>query len=826
MSEDAHALAGTKPATSSRFIRLSAVAAALLFALLPWWHNRHYQRDLYDYGVTMAGVGRVMGGERPYTDFGSPLQSAQFLSNAAIEWMTGPSYLNLTWGGALAIALSLVLFTAAFARRWPFGAALLLGTALSVATAAQHLIIYFNALGGICLVLAATAAAAAPVLQRRTLSWHLLLGGALWLGGMTKLNWHLVALTLATAWPVRAALKEKASRRAAAGLLALIVLSGVVLPVATELAWTGASLPTWYYNVVANPLHGDRAGDLHAVLTPGFYLHPPHDFYGRLPVSQFGLLGVIACLAVTGVAVHRAWRQRDRVDLVLAPLAGLLVLLAGISLMATNYDIAVLTFGPWLGLLAALWIGFDLPVRGWTARLGLFWPALLLAVAWPVAWQGLRSQFGHSPAPRSTYLAAEEAGPEFAYLRGTKLPPEVVDSMRTLAAWWRANPAAAPSLFPLTGLEWLERCLPAPHVPHRPLWMHFGTSYGKAEWEEFFAALKRGAPHSRFIVPRAYDSWPEPMKQEFRVNYLRYEWGAVYILYDRITTPGISHRPVEFLHQQGGNLDSRFLATTMTPGRAPSGQPFIGITRGEGVMTMLVPSHQLKATAVLASSAPVTQPLKAHFTARFLRAGQEPVTCWETDAELQPGESEKRLEANIASAGLPVEFRVRFLAEPPSGTAAGWSNPSIQQASAAVRPPPLRPTAVAPVMLDENALAALCGPGWRPDSAVAYGGELRGSDYLLAPDGELWLQVSRSTPGLDGIVAVAKRDGVLPQLPSLYAGFYKGGRLDPQVERPLDAATGRHAFRVWSAEPDGWIVIAMQAFGATSPVVVRLNTPP
>ena len=33
--------------------------------LLPWWRHHSYIRDFYDYGLVIAGVGRIAGGERP-----------------------------------------------------------------------------------------------------------------------------------------------------------------------------------------------------------------------------------------------------------------------------------------------------------------------------------------------------------------------------------------------------------------------------------------------------------------------------------------------------------------------------------------------------------------------------------------------------------------------------------------------------------------------------------------------------------------------------------------------------------------------------------------
>ncbi len=51
------------------------LVAAVGVALLPWWRNHSYLRDLYDYGVVLEANGRLALGERPYVNFKSPMQA-------------------------------------------------------------------------------------------------------------------------------------------------------------------------------------------------------------------------------------------------------------------------------------------------------------------------------------------------------------------------------------------------------------------------------------------------------------------------------------------------------------------------------------------------------------------------------------------------------------------------------------------------------------------------------------------------------------------------------------------------------------------------------
>ena len=40
------------------------VTMAVAVALLPWWRNHGYLRDLYDYGVILKANARIAAGER------------------------------------------------------------------------------------------------------------------------------------------------------------------------------------------------------------------------------------------------------------------------------------------------------------------------------------------------------------------------------------------------------------------------------------------------------------------------------------------------------------------------------------------------------------------------------------------------------------------------------------------------------------------------------------------------------------------------------------------------------------------------------------------
>ena len=73
----------------------------------------------------------------------------------------------------------------------------------------------------------------APGLSKRSLMLHLVMVGGLWLGGMNKVSFHLIAICGALGFVVRAALLQHIDRRSLAQSITLIILTGVMLPIGT-----------------------------------------------------------------------------------------------------------------------------------------------------------------------------------------------------------------------------------------------------------------------------------------------------------------------------------------------------------------------------------------------------------------------------------------------------------------------------------------------------------------------------------------------------------------------------------------------------------------
>ena len=810
-----------------RLLGLLLLGAVLLTALLPWWRNRGYVRDFFDYGVIMGATGRMEQGQLPYTGFVTPIQTSWYVWNWAAERLAGGNFQAMTWSGAASIVISILVLTLILARRWPWWAAVLVAGAISCASVSQHTLLWYNPWGVVLLATVAWAGAIAPVLRRGQAGWHLLTAAALFLGGINKINMQLMALGLAAGWAVRAMLTGGAGWRRLLATLGFHAVAGVVLPVLAEMAWTGASFALWWHNVIAQLAEG-RTGMVLAALRWEFLFKPCHDYYGTLRLPQVGLVGVI----LTGVTLAAIWRNqrggRDWLERILAGACGLIALLGGLILFSTNMDIAYIALAGWFALLVALWLGFGLPARGPWFLGGVIVPALVIgAVAWESAWQGQRSQFGYSHAPRNEYRSGALAGPEFSYLEGTRVPPELFASIEAVGKWRAALPAnRRAAMLYSGGSEWMAHIWPAPPTPELPLYILGGWQFGPREYAATRKAVKSGA-YQEIMVSLVLDHWTPELVQILGLRYNRQSLGGVFYHYSWLET--FSGAPLQFLQSFGGTVDARKLSSPgdFFPLHDQPGKLFIGTSTGRETMKLTLGTNRLQGQVVVSRlGSDLGRPLAADFTIFAEYDADQRYPRWSQHVVLPAGQSEVLVDYSIDSSSLPVRFYVEIPPGFAGQVAAGWRGPVVYHSALDLPATPewlyRDPKPVSALKPEEIARILPADRTWTPDTVYLRGGRVTAQGLELEEGGELWIRASGFVTEFSGIASLTG-DRVPADTPHIHGIWLKGARMEDHTRKRLLAPGQSADFRTWCGEPDGWLIVAIDPMPGTPPVRLQIN---
>ncbi|MDQ5978277.1 MAG: hypothetical protein QG602_1251 [Verrucomicrobiota bacterium] len=794
-------------------------------ALAPWWHNRTHLRSFFDYGLVVAGAGRIEAGQKPYVDFISPAQAGWYFWNWAAEQVAGGTFQAMTTGGAASIVVSLAVLCWILMRRWPWPAAVLVATGLVCMTVSQHTLLWYNPWGVVWLVVAAWTGAVAPVLRREDWPWHALAAAAFFFGGVNKVNMQLMALGLAMAWAVRAGLTGRAAW-ARVALTTLFYAVCVVLPVLIEMAWTGASFAAWWHSVITLPA-ASRSGMAFKAFAPEYLFTPFNHHYPGVVLLQAGLVGVVLTLLTLTAILRKTWREAGWWEKVLPILCAGTAYVGGVVLMATNMDIVFIAFGGWLGLLVALWLGYGLPARGPWFYGTLVGPAVVVgAVAWYSAWQGNRSQFGHSASHRDAYVAAETAGSDFAYLRGTLMPPETVESLKQMARWRQSlSPERKAGHFFGPGTEWAAHIWPALHTPGLPISIYRqpGNSDGQAEMARLMAALS-GGTFKEITVAGVADNWDYYQRMVLDHRYEKIHLGEVYHVYSFNEGENVSGSPIWFKRRFGGNVDSRGIDSSAQFMEADGARMFLGVVEAQGMMQVKIPSNRLQGEVLvrrLEGAPKVSAQAEFVIYAQNAKARYE---RWRQKVELAADQHEAVVPYAIDSSGFPTTFTVEIPPEHQGVIAAGWRGPQINHVGVGWRTDPVwfsRGKSAA-VPLDESALAALLPDAWRPEEAYMRNGRVTAQGVELLPGGEIWLKTRGFVTEFVGQGKV-ESDWNSSAVPRLRAMWYKAGRLEVCSDK--EARENDHAvdFRSWCSEGDGWLIIAVDSTVNAPAIRVRVN---
>ena len=234
----------------------------------------------------IAAAGKIEEGLRPYTDFRSTMQSACYALPSLVEDIAGHNFLGLTWGGLL---LSLTGTLAVFGLlRKGYGtttSAIMVG-AICWAGFAQHVVIFYNPLGILCLAIVIFGLA--PDLPRKVVRspriWLVTI--TLIIGGANKINFQALTLGIASLLVFRQWVVGYLSGKQFLQWLAGLWIGGLLLPITLELWWTGATPQEWYYNVIG--LAEARVGFVSLIFSLESYLSPTYTLHKHILFQPAG----------------------------------------------------------------------------------------------------------------------------------------------------------------------------------------------------------------------------------------------------------------------------------------------------------------------------------------------------------------------------------------------------------------------------------------------------------------------------------------------------------------------------------------------------------
>lgn len=812
---------------SPRLVGAWWALGAVVMLLLPWWRNHTLLRDFYDYGNVIAAAGRIHLGERPYVDFLTPIQTLQFYSAALAESLFGERYLSLTYANAIFIAGAFWLLSKVLLRPLGWVTASLVAAAVTSASAAQHTLVWYNAMGVLWLAIAMWLAGSWAKEARSPHAEIVLLFAVLWLSGMTKLTYHAAAMAFVLLFIFRARLDGRITTKAAAFVVTGTLICGIAAPLATELLGTGATFAEWKHNVLL--LAQSRFELLRAALGTKFYLRTPHDYYHPMYLPFVGAWGVAVLAGAVAIAGMSVWGRKEgraREGLTLG-VAALGALACGLVFLAAHFEIAYFAGAAWLVLATGLVVAFvplDTSSVSRAARVLLGVAALTLLVpSWISAWQGARAIWGRTALNRAELVSTNDLPAEFRYLRGMRITPEMHGTLEEFSRYRRELESlkVPPSAFYFTnGTEWLVRVVPEARHGGLPLWLQPGTTFSPADLPAIAARFRRGAELQAIVAEDAWNTWPPELKSALDARYREQRAGVfrVYRLGEQYAEPLAD--PVFAAEKTETHLFTKRIG--VREGRidlfdAPEAW-FIG-SRASNQLELDFALEKLTGEMVLEREAGAGRETSAVFRIRERVKDRPGPVVLERRLSLSAGErlGAERFAVEAKHQGLFLEVEL----SPATRAIAGWrrlrantwggadnSLPGPLDAKLAVRPN-LPSWSSALFASGSPEAAEIAGFGMAVDPTQRDGvPEL----FAHAPS-EVWLRVERPSGRISGEFGLREGAWKNPDtLPGVRATvvFCHGGRLEVLFERELwtkrnEADRRPQTFDVALPEPTGWV---------------------
>ena len=819
-----------EPSRSTLWLAIAAISS-IGATLAPWLHNRGYLNDILDYGLMIAANARIAVGDRPFVDFATPLQSGSFWINYQAERWLGGTYQAMTLGNGIAILLTLALLAAVLRTRTSALTALGLASVLVVGTLGQHTIIWYNGIGAIVIAIVSWGTAIAPVLRRSTWGWHMLVTLGLFIGGTIKLNFQLVALASAIGWALRAAVVKGESWPKVILTILLWLVAGLVAPILAELAWTGATWTEWRHYVIDLALSA-RGDTMSSLLSWDFYLKPMHNYYGWV----LGPTGALVALWLL-VTIGLAWKGRNGADRFFLIAASFVALGGMAGLIATNFEIVYVSLSAAMAMIIALWIGYDLLAHPWLRRSLLLAPMLGLGtLMWWAAWQGQRALFGHATDDRADYRELQSQHGEFAYLRGTRIPPGLADSYEQLAKDIPVLPAGEKyPYFYSTGAEWLDRVWPAITLPHLPI-LKTDVNIGEAEVTQLRNAFSRPPKYTKAIGLVAWGPWPGGLTNFMSSRSFTGLVGQLTVseVHGGLLTDRLDPRDsaLSVLINYGGNVDAEYIRVLepLWSRNMHNGRPFIGAEGGRGIFRFELPSYRMAGQVVITrTNENLADAVPATFTIREVMPGQTtPGTgniIWSETVTLATGETEATASYSVDTRGQSTDFIVEVAPVNAGKITAGWMLPSIHHAGPASDEAPfLRYPRLEPEPVDQTWREAMLPAGWTDDfDVVVRHGQLVDGTVVVARGGEVWFRPRRPIQDFHTrLISVAPAHE--SDQPIARVVWYKGGRVEIQNQVGVPPGEKGSTFKSWPAEGDGWFGVLVDPSYNPNGVRVKVET--
>jgi len=783
-----------------------------------WLRNHDILWDLFDYSIVVAAPGRIEAGLRPFASIRSPMQSSVYLFNYATEAVFGRTYLALTLGGLVqALGGGLLL-------RWLVRPALgswgstVLTSGVVLAGLIQHMIFFYNPIGILCFSLVVLGLAIEPRLGP-VLSWRAgLVLAAAFIGGINKLNYHGAALVIGGLLVLGAWAGGRLTRQDVVRAALLLAMFGLVLPLGFELAWTGATLPQWFHDVVLLP--GARHEHFEQVFSPAIYLQPAFALHHHLAFPAIGGLGLLVLVVAGGWLLSDAAQRRchwlecaTRITLVLAGIV------LGALLMITNHETVMLTSLAYPVMAAAIYLHGRRGALGSGHWLG--GTVMGATLVWSVcggyaAWHGSRVLYGLNPPPRAEYVRLDAAPVGLAYFQGVRLHASQLEAYKITAAQLAEHAAAEGGLKNVLlgpGLELFERGYPEAITRDAPVWYDAGTTLSGEDVGYFRQLLHGGRRH--LITQRGWQAWPVAIQQMLFEDYQEENVGSRDVMYvpkirDRV--PAVNDTPgrLSWNHFHASTQSNVLItATRYSPNMELKAGPRGGVFGAEQDSNWLLPMgpRDFRGQAVAWLQPGFEKDRQVSF--RIMAGeGDDAELLWETPALLTAGRPSVSIPFQLQSAGKPLHLQVVVAGEKSAEVFAGWRSVLITRAGQLDSTPPL------PYLSDLQRVT--------PAGADATGQPLWFGRLQPTPDQIGWMTVP-AISWRDYDAATRKVRVTLEFSPDtgrhcdsmeIMLAWYRAGRLEILERKQLDLRAGNQLVMESSLpESVGWVGFIAKPIG-------------